>query len=141
MPKIRNILIFIAIIAVLVLIYVFFIKPSSSDQASLVSTPAGTMPTSAGAMNANGTSLGTQDFLTLLLNVKSIKLDDSIFSDPAFLGLHDSSITLVPDTIIGRPNPFAQFGATPAAAPTATPIPATTTTPITPVVPKTPAKP
>jgi hypothetical protein len=118
MPKIRNIIIFVAIAAILILVYIFFVRPASSGQASLVSsTSSATLPS---ADNANGSSADTtteagtspvgQDFLSLLLNVKNIKLDDSIFSDPAFINLRDSSITLVPDAVIGRPNPFAQFG-------------------------------
>ncbi len=128
MPKIRNIIIFVAIAAALILIYVFFIKPSSSDQTNLVSST----PMSATASpSVNGTPLVTEDFLNLLLSVKNIKLDDSIFADPAFSSLHDSSITLVPDATTGRPNPFAQFGND--VVPT---VPATTP----PVVGTTPAK-
>jgi hypothetical protein len=114
MPKIRNIIIFIAIAVALILIYVFFVKPSSDNQAGLVSSTP--ITTQTGTNNAgvavvpNGTPLAAGDFLALLLNVKSIKLNDAIFSDPAFNGLHDSSITLVPDVTTGRPNPFAQFG-------------------------------
>ncbi|MBI3888502.1 hypothetical protein HY311_01780 [Candidatus Nomurabacteria bacterium] len=126
MPKIRNIIIFAAIAVALVLIYVFFFKPSSSDQANLVSSAPATSDTgNSGANIPNGTTLVTQDFLTLLLNVKHIKLDDSIFADPAFGSLHDSSITLVPDATTGRPNPFAQFGndavSVPAVIPTTPP--------------------
>jgi hypothetical protein len=102
-----------------VLIYFVFMRSSSSDQGSLVSSPAsttlpnvqGASSTVAGASVSGGTDLVAQDFLTLLLNVKNIKLDDSIFSDPAFNSLHDSSIVLVPDVTTGRPNPFAKFGA------------------------------
>ena len=113
-PKIRNIIIFVVIAAILVLIYIFFIKPSP-NQSNLVSSPSSTtLPnvngTPAPTIATNAAPLGTQDFLTLLLNVKNIKLDDAIFADPAFSSLHDSSIVLVPDATTGRPNPFAQFG-------------------------------
>jgi hypothetical protein len=149
-PKIRNIIIFVVIAAILVLIYIFFIKPSP-DQGNLVSSPSTTtLPdvngTPAPASTTNTALLGTQDFLTLLLNVKNIKLDDAIFADPAFGILHDSSIVLVPDATTGRPNPFAQFGndvapTVPATntptAPVVTP-PAQTTPTITPPVPITP---
>lgn len=124
MPKIRNIIIFVVIAAIFILIYVFYIK-SSSPTANLVSSPsANTLPNVNTGENtggtdtntANGTPFVAQDFLALLLNVKNIKLDDSIFSDPAFNSLHDSSIILTQDGTEGRPNPFAQFGndATPA---------------------------
>ncbi len=38
MPKIRNILIFVAIAAVLVFAYIFFAKPPSAEQTNLVSS-------------------------------------------------------------------------------------------------------
>jgi hypothetical protein len=150
MPKTRNIIIFVSIAVVFVLIYIFFIKSSSSSGSSLVSSPAGSALPDAntgvdsGAADANvasGTPFIAQDFLTLLLNVKNIKLDDSIFADPAFNSLHDSSITLTPDNTEGRPNPFAQFGsdAAPAAPPTcALPqvLNKTTNTCVTPSTPK-----
>lgn len=96
------------------LIYVFFVK-SSPEPAGLVSSGAGaSLPNIDGSMaNAdvsNKNSLITRDFLALFSNIKNIKLNDAIFSDPAFISLHDSSITLTPDGNEGRPNPFAQFG-------------------------------
>src|ERR1019366_5287181 len=108
MPKIRNIIIFAAIAVVFILLYVFFIKPAP-QQADLVSSTLPSVGTTSGSVPApgSGNSLNTQDFLTLLLNVNNIKLDDAIFSDPAFAGLHDSSIVLTPDGTQGRPNPFA----------------------------------
>lgn len=137
MPKIRNIIIFIVIVIALILGYIFFIKPSSSDQANLVSTTASGVSTSTtGTINANATSAVSGDFLALLLNVKTIKLDDAIFSDSAFSSLHDSSITLTPDGTEGRPNPFAQFGNDSVSVATPT---SSTTTPTTPTVPTTPA--
>ena len=122
-PKIRNIIIFVIIAAIFVLIFIFYLN-SSSDKGSLVSTPS-----NASSPNTNNTgaktsvvpdqaSLDAKDFLTLLLNVKSIQLDDVILSEPAFNGLHDSSITLTPDGTEGRPNPFAQFGAENSSIPT-----------------------
>ena len=120
-PKIKNIIIFVVIAAAFILIYIFFIKPSP-DQGSLVSSPSGTSLPSVNSSGTdtsipNGTPMVAKDFLTLLLNVKNIKLDDTIFSDLAFNSLHDSSITLTPDGTEGRPNPFAKFGNDSAPAP------------------------
>lgn len=50
------------------------------------------------------------DFLASLLSIQSIKLDDRIFSDPAFLALQDFNRPLLPDTDPGRPNPFSPIG-------------------------------
>ena len=114
-PKIRNIVIFVTIAAIFVLIYIFFIK-SSPPEASLVSVPSTTsLPNIDGSLEDTNavnevSALVAKDFLTLLLSVKNIKLDDAIFFDVAFSSLHDSSITLIPDGTEGRPNPFAQFG-------------------------------
>lgn len=141
MPTIRNIIIFIVIIIALVLIYFFFIKPDPAPQAGLVSS-TGSPVLNTGA--TSGTSaVDTGDFLTLLLNVKNIKLNASILSDLTFNSLHDSSIVLTPDFTEGRPNPFAQFGndvvvvtipsTPPATIPSTTP-PSTPSTPSTPPI-------
>ena len=106
-PKIKNILIFTAIIAILILVYVYFIK-APAPEAPLISTSP--LPVLGTTTTGNNNFSISQDFLTLLLNVKNIKLDDAILSDKAFASLHDSSITLTPDGNEGRPNPFAPFG-------------------------------
>lgn len=109
MPKIKNIIIFLAIGTVLILIYIFLIKPAPDNAATLISSSATPVVSNTVAGNMNKTI--TQDFLSLLFNIKSIKLDDAIFSDIAFTSLDDSnSITLIPDGTEGRINPFAQFG-------------------------------
>ena len=104
--KIKNIIIFIVIVAVLILIYVFFFKQSPEED-GLISSSGNPVLPSAAASDQN--SIG-KDFLSVLLNIKSIKLDDSIFSDSAFVSLHDSSIELISDGNEGRPNPFAPLG-------------------------------
>ena len=92
MPKIKNIIIYVVIAAALVLAYIFFIKAPSSPTATLISSTSGSAtPDTAG----NGNPSIAQDFLTLLLSVKDIKLDDIIFSGNAFNSLHDSSIYLI----------------------------------------------
>ena len=120
MPKTKNIIIFLVVGIIFVLIYIFFIKQSPST-ATLVSSS--TTPTASDLAAGNSNPSVTQDFLTLLLNVKNIKLDDTIFSDVAFTSLDGShSITLTPDGTEGRVNPFAPFG-TDVIAPATTPTP------------------
>jgi len=106
MSKIKNILIFLVIGVILVFVYLYFFK--STPEASLTSTSGNLVLPTTSATDVN-LSIG-KDFLTVLLNVKNIKLDDNIFSDLAFSSLHDSSILLIPDGTEGRPNPFAPIG-------------------------------
>ena len=55
------------------------------------------------------------DLLRTLGQLKKLKLDDSIFSDPVWQSLTDFGQTLVPQAS-GRPNPFAPLGSSAAAA-------------------------
>jgi hypothetical protein len=136
--KIKNIIIFSTIALAFVLIYIFFIK-SSSPQTNLESSPSVTLPNLDGSIPntdiINANSIIAKDFLVLLSNVTSIKIDDAIFSDPAFNSLRDSSITLIPDGTEGRPNPFAQFGndIIPPSINTLNPAPVTPGAPIPPI--------
>ena len=106
-PKTRNIIIFASIAVVLIILSVFFFKKSPEEDSLISSSNNSVLPN--GDIKSQN-SLITQDFLAILLNVKSINLEDSIFSDPAFLSLRDSSIELIPDGTEGRPNPFAPIG-------------------------------
>ncbi len=107
MAKIKNIIIFGVIAIALILVYIFFIKPSP-DTANLVSSTSSATTPDTNVVSQN--SAVAQDLLSLLLSVKSIRLDDSIFSDKAFTSLHDSSILLTSPGNEGRPNPFAPIG-------------------------------
>ena len=136
MPKLRNILIFVAIGAVLVLVYIFFIRKPSPPETTLVSSPL-VFPATSAAVGVASTSAGAntggavaQDFLTLLLSVKNIKLDDTILSDVAFTSLDGThSITLTPDGTEGRPNPFAPLGSDTALSSDSAGVSISTTTP------------
>ena len=106
--NIKNAILFAGIALALILIYVFFIK-GEPDEANLVSSPtADSSPQNDDTLNK--TSPDTDAFLGVLLSIKNIKLDDSIFLNTAFLALRDSSIILTPDGNEGRPNPFAPIG-------------------------------
>ena len=135
----------VVVAVVLVLVYVFFIKkaPESAPLTSSSGVPA------TGDVSTTTPSDGTADissgFISLLLSVKSIKLDDSILKDQSFLSLRDSSITLVQDGNEGRPNPFAPIGSesiTPPTDSTALTVPMTSSSlsPTTPTTPTTPIK-
>ena len=108
--KIKNIIIFSGIAIALVLVYIYFIKGDPDESGSFLSAEPNTALPSRGASADSSSFAVTQEFLSLLLNVRSIKIDDSIFSDNAFLSLRDSTILLIPDGNEGRPNPFAPIG-------------------------------
>lgn len=131
---IKNIIILVVVGGILFAVYFFFIR-TPADETNLVSS----VDTTTASGIPSGTSVPDQ-FLTLLLSVKNIKLDDAIFSDVAFTSLHDSSITLTPDGTEGRTNPFAQFGASDIVTPPVAP-PAITTPPASPSAPVAPTTP
>lgn len=106
LPKIKNVIIFLLIAGVLILVYVFFIK-KSPEETNLISS---SFPSQTNTVSSSTAASPDQDFLPLLFNVKNIKLDDAIFSDPAFMTLTDSSIILIPEENEGRLNPFAPLG-------------------------------
>lgn len=52
----------------------------------------------------------SSDLLSVLSNLHTIKLDESIFSDPAFQSLTNFGVELPPENV-GRRNPFLPLGA------------------------------
>ena len=113
---IKNIIIFVVIGAALVLAYLFFFKQAPAQPGLTSSSPSTALPSG----NLGTAPSNSQDFLSVLLNVKNIKLNDDIFSDPAFISLQNTSIDLTPDGTEGRPNPFAQIGSDTTVIPTST---------------------
>ena len=53
-----------------------------------------------------------KEFLTTLLELRSLDLDESIFSDESFTALEDFSQEVEPQPA-GRPNPFREIGSDP----------------------------
>jgi len=123
MKKIKSILIFVLIFAAAVIAYLFLRKPETP---ALVPTPAAPVTT-----EKPQSAIG-QEFLGMLLSLKDLRLDGSIFKSDQWNALKDFStpIALEPGAA-GRPNPFAPFGEEEAAAVTtneATVITATSAT-------------
>jgi hypothetical protein len=115
-PKVKNAIIFIVIGIIIVSIYVIFIQKDPVTPNLTVSSPTGVITeTSTTSENTSDTkNVNTElskDFLSVLLSIQNISLDDSIFSNTAFMHLKDSTIVLSPDGSEGRPNPFAPIGA------------------------------
>ncbi|MEI7765251.1 MAG: hypothetical protein WCI93_01550, partial [bacterium] len=90
--KTKNIIIGLVVVGALFLIYFLFIKKSPVDTA--LTSSSGTLIDTSNSGSNKASEVG-KDFITLLLSVKSINLDDVILKDNAFLSLRDSSITLV----------------------------------------------
>lgn len=66
----------------------------------------------------------TQELVATLGSLRTIKLDESIFSDPVFISLSDFGVT-IPAQPVGRRNPFVPFsGTSGAGGATQTPAPA-----------------
>lgn len=126
----KNIIIVAVVAIALGFAYFYFFKPVP-EQASLTTTTDTTTTGTTTAVGGVSTTVPESEFLAVLLNVTNIKLDDSIFADPAFTSLHDSSIELVSDIPEGRPNPFAPIGSDVVATPASTITPDTITPPVT----------
>jgi hypothetical protein len=87
------------IIALIVLIggyylYSYFFPGTDTTQTLSVTSPASV-----------DTSIGGE-LLLVLTDLKTLKLDDSIFSDPEFKNLRNFRVELNPEPV-GRDNPFA----------------------------------
>ena len=98
----QNKMMVLGVIALLIAGYVYFAYFSGgSPPATLSSTDANVAL--------------SQNLLVTLQNLHTIKLDDSIFSDPAFQSLTDFGVTIPPENI-GKRNPFLSLGASSAAS-------------------------
>lgn len=83
-------------ISLLLLIYVYLTYFSgASSPASLTASDS-------------GSPLST-DILVTLQSIHSIKLDNTIFTDPVFVSLTDFGVTIPPENV-GRRNPFLPIG-------------------------------
>jgi hypothetical protein len=60
------------------------------------------------AQGAETVAPGSQDIVSTLLQLRTVSLSGTIFSDPSFSTLRDFGTQIVPEPV-GRPNPFAPF--------------------------------
>lgn len=112
--SLKNLLIVLVLAIVAAVVYFMFF--ANSDSAP--STTASPLQTTTGApvsglattdSNVDAEQIG-QEFLNQLLNIRSIKLREDVFSRPAFVSLTDFTIDLIQPGNEGRDNPFAPFG-------------------------------
>lgn len=97
--NLKNLIIIGSILIAIALAAYFYFTRDQSGDAVLTSTDAG----SAAASVDN-------ELLAALHDLKKIKLDDSIFSNPTWLSLHDFGKVLAQQQPF-RPNPFAPLDA------------------------------
>jgi len=97
----RNIAVIIVILIVAGIVYFYF----EGDSA-----PAGVNSFLLGTPSSVG-SVGSAE-LTLLNQIRSLKIDTSLFTTPSYTTLQDYSVA-IPQQAVGRPNPFAPFPGSP----------------------------
>jgi hypothetical protein len=98
--KYKNIVLVVVIAVVVFSAYSFFFGGDVSVSDSMLSSDA---------IGDKQSAIVGKEFLTTLLELRSLKLDESLFSDRAFTSLKDFSQELSPQPS-GRPNPFAPIG-------------------------------
>lgn len=132
----KNKKLFILVVAFVVIAigaYIYFSKSAKTDTATtattntLVSTNTGDSPVALGENNSASSFAGS-DIAALLKNIDQIKLNTSILTNPAFLSLVDTTLTLPVTDVSGRINPFGKSGALDTAVPAANQINSTTAT-------------
>lgn len=94
----------VALVVVLVLAVGWYALSGGSGAAPALTTTKGTAATPA-----------EQSLVSTLLALRAVKLDATIFSDPAFVSLKDFSTQIVPEPA-GRTDPFAPLPSSAAAS-------------------------
>jgi hypothetical protein len=107
---IKKVFIFILLAAIGGLVYVYFfqgekVQPSASGLSSSTGRTVGAQGLG-GESQGSGSDIG-REFLTSLLNLKTLTLSDKLFTNDSFSTLEDFSVVIIPPTDTGRPNPFA----------------------------------
>lgn len=97
--KYKNILLIIVITVIIFVLYSTFIAGDETPSSFLQSEGVG----------GDKEALVGKELLVTLLELRSLTLDESLFSDRAFVILRDFSQEVQPQAI-GRPNPFSAIG-------------------------------
>jgi hypothetical protein len=108
--NIKTILIVVgALIAAVVVYSVFFSNKTDESGGTLISGNTSQPVDSSNQAAVSGVNI-SQEFVSLLLNLKKLNLDTSLFQDPVFQSLKDKTISFEDPGGQGRPNPFAPIG-------------------------------
>ena len=114
--SLKTLLIVLGAGVVILGIVLFLGSRSGSTQApstGLVTESGGNQVSSGSLADTDSTSRRSDELVRLLNSVSSIKLDDSIFRNPAFQALRDINSTLPSDRNPGRENTFLPIGQDP----------------------------
>lgn len=109
----KKLKIFIVVIIVLAIaIFVFYSlgskkAPAPTATTSPLSSTTGVIPLP--NANKSKSTQSSDEFSTLLSNIKRITIDTSLFDNPAYKMLRDFPVSLGSE-IVGRTNPFAPIG-------------------------------
>ena len=91
----KNVFVIVALVLIAFIGYSFFVNGNKEEVLTNV--------------NVEGNTRVDNELIALLLELKSIRLDESVFADTTFQSLQDFSQTLVLEPV-GRVNPFAPLG-------------------------------
>lgn len=98
----------IAIVVFILIVILIKVVGGKKDSTASLTSSADDVDTS---LLGEGESAVADEFLNTLLNLNTITLEGSIFSDPRFTSLVDYTVALTPQPL-GRPNPFLPVGST-----------------------------
>ncbi len=124
--KYKKIFLLVGILTAVVLIYeLFFSSGGGGAQATDALNPTlGGLVSSLSV--SSGDSIIGRELLTMLLKLKSIVLDTTVFDSKVFSSLQDWSQPIAPQPFgktVGRRNPFSDFGDTSVETGTASSVP------------------
>lgn len=109
--KLKNLIFILAGLALILVYVLFFKKDNTKDQALTVNTNNNIGTAEINKVEANPIDEKlSSEILATLSSIKSITLEDKIFTSNAFQSLVDGTVPLVKDGNEGRPNPFAPIG-------------------------------
>lgn len=101
---IKKVLVIVGIIVLIIVLVTIFSGKNETQTGSLISSSGDVVSPVTGEDEIG------EEFLVTLLNLRTIQLDETLFSDQKFRSLEDFTITLIPEGNVGRSNPFAPIG-------------------------------
>ena len=106
---IKKILIGLVIAVALLVVYSLVAAPNEGGQGS--NSLSSLLDTSSfGQIQETETNLANAEILRILGSIKSIQLNDGIFSNPVFHELKDAQFNIPKPVRVGRNNPFLPIG-------------------------------